>query len=423
MKLSVLQKGIIVLVVGGASYLLAVFAYLSPPVVALDVMHDLDLTQDSMGLMFAVTILGYALMQPVAGFCADYFGPRRCLLVATFLLGLGLLLFSYTQGLGVGIATRATVGLAAGLTLLPCLKLAGNWFSPKYFGLISSIIIAFSAIGYSLSGRPLVMLTSEFGWRATFSIIGVLGIIWTVVVFSLVQDKPKGLAVGQDVYYTNEGGQSPPSIWEAWSTILKIPSFWLLGFLYIGTDLIYCTISALWLGPYLIEAYGQPEALVGNMITLAAVSYFIGPPLLALWGGVWSYSKVILVVAFVNVGLISFFVISPDIPGVWVLYVLCFLAPIGAQVTGLILALGRNLAPERIGGSAMGLLNFFPLLGGAIMQQVVGKLLTVGEVGSTNYDVRGAYGLAFTPILIYMVLAIFLAIWQVKLENKSKLHA
>ena len=421
MKLSVLQKAIIVLVVGGVSYLLAVFSYLSPPVVALEVMNDLSLTPDGMGLMFSITILGYALMQPVAGFCADYFGPRRCLIVATFFLGLGLLLFSYTQGLGMGIATRAIVGMAAGLALLPCLKLAGNWFSPKYFGMVSSTIIAFSAIGNSLSGRPLVMMTSEFGWRTTFAIIGVLGIIWTVVVFSLVQDKPKGMAVGQEVYYKPEEHQTPPSIWQAGATILKIPSFWLLGFLYIGTDIIYCTISALWIGPYLMEVYGQSEVLVGNMITLAAISYFVGPPLLALWGGVWGYSKVILVVAFMNLALTLFFVISPDIPGVWVLYVLCFLAPVGAQLTGIILALGRNLVPGHIEGSAMGLLNFFPLIGGAIMQQVVGRLLVIGEVEAATHDAKGAYGLAFSPILIYVIITIFLAIWQMRLEGRPKL--
>ena len=422
MKPSVTHTAIVVLFVGTISYLMAVFSYLSPPVVALEIMKTLHLNPDSLSLMFAATMVAYGLVQPLSGFWADRFGPRWCLVLATAMLGLGSLLFSLSQGVVMGAFTRALVGVAAGVTLLPCMKLASNWFSPKYFGLASSAIIALSAAGNSMTGRPLAMAAESFGWRATFAGVGVIGLVWTILVFTIVRDRPKGPKCGQGEDEPLPPAPIPtPGFMLTAKTILKIPAFWLIGFLYVGTDMIYFSFNALWVGPYLMEVYGQPEIVVGNMISLAAISYFVGPPLLTLWGTFWSYSKVILMVTILNVGLAIFFVTSPEIPGVWVLYLLCFLSPVGAQLTAMILVLGRELVPEHIGGSAMGFLNLFPIIGGAVMQKLVGRLLTVApDQGEVITNVRELYGYAFTPVLMYLIFVVFLAFWLVRYQSKSK---
>ncbi len=405
---------IFVLLVAGMSYFLAVFAYISPPVVALEVMRDLSLDPDTTGLMFSATMLVYAIMQPISGFCSDRFGARACLVFATATLGIGFIFFSQAQGLFTGSLARAIIGLASGITLIPCLKLAGNWLGCQYFGLASSSVIALGALGISISGRPLAVLTADLGWRDSFLYIGIATLIWVLLILVVVRDNPKGLPLGQKEPTPQEEHSPPPPFLTVGRTILSMPSFWFFSFLYIGTDLIYCTISGLWLGPYLVEVYGLTKSVVGNMITMSAISYFVGPPLLALWAGRWSYPKVIFTVVVINAALALFFVLSPNVPGEWVLYLLCFFAPIGAQLTGLYLAMVRDLVPRSIGASAMGFLNGMPLLGGALMQQLVGLLLTVDENATTIPTFKELYGQAFFPIFAFTVLSVVLAFFLMR---------
>lgn len=412
-------KASLVVSVAAVCYMMGRFAYVSPPVVALDIMADMGLTPDSLSLMFAITLVAYGLIQPLSGFWADRFGPRRCLLIATLVLGLGSLLFSQIQGVGLGLASRAMVGLAAGVTLMPCLKLAGHWFSPRYFGLVSSVVLAISAVGTALTGRPLALAAETFGWRAAFIGVGVAGLLWTILIFFIVHNRPQGPLAGQR---PDDPPPPPPeapvSFRQTAAVILKIPAFWVLGFLYVGTDMLYCAFSSLWVGPYLIEVYGQSEQAAGNMISLAALGYFIGPPLLTLWGDAWGYAKVILAVALLNVLMAFILVLCPAMPGPWALYLLCFMTPMGAQLTAMILALGRSLTPPNIGGAAMGFINLFPIIGGAIMQKIIGRLLTVEPGQADLISAAERYSYAFRPMLAYIILTVVLAWWMVRYEKR-----
>ena len=188
------------LVIGTAIliYILASLQRLSPPVIALDIMRDLGLTPDNMSLMFAMSMVAYAIMQPVSGFCADRVGPRRCLLVSALLLGLGSILFSQAQGLVMGLGTRTLIGVAAGITILSCMKLAMHWFSPERFGLVNSLIIASAALANFAVGRPLAMGVEAIGWRGSFFWLGAAGLILALITFLIVHDRPPRADAGED---------------------------------------------------------------------------------------------------------------------------------------------------------------------------------------------------------------------------------
>ncbi len=406
--LSAQKRGIFVLLIGSTSYLLAMFQILSPPVIALEVKNDLGLAPDSLGMMFASTMLFYGLVQPFAGFCADRFGPKRCLLGSAVTMALGLILFSQAQGFALGIFSRMIIGLAAGVVFIPCMKLAESWFNPQHLGIISSAIVSFSALAWVLTGSPLAWATEAFGWRLSLMGVGIFSFLWAVALFFLVEDSPQKREV--------KTKENAPNFFTAIKESVKMPIFWILGFLYLGIDLIYCVFNSLWIGPYFMEAYGQTETAVGSMITLAAVSYFLGPTLLAIWGSVWGYFKVVLVVAVVNAILGTFLALSPEIPGVWVLYVLSFFSSVGGQITAVIMFMGQKLVPPNIGGTAMGILNLFPLVGAAAMQQIIGSLLTVDEK-STALP-RELYSTAFMPMYICILITVFLTYYMMKNFHK-----
>lgn len=414
-----------VLVVGTAViiYVLAVLQRLSPPVIALEIMGDLGLTLDDMSLMFAMTIIAYAVMQPISGFCADRFGPRRCLLTAALLLGVSSIVFSQSQGLVTGLGSRTIVGLAAGITIMACMKLAIHWFSPERFGLINSFIIASAALANFAVGRPLAVSVEILGWRSTFFWLGIIGLALALAVYFLIYDHPQ-----REKFKDQSPGASQPgeeiSFAQGLALIIRNPRFWLLGFLYGLTDMPYAVLTGLWIGPYLMEVHGQSEAAVGNMLSISAFGFLIGPPLWMLLADYWrSLSKVVFLAIAANFLLGIFLVIGPGGVSTPLLYFLVVVTPVGGQIAGIMLILAKDLAPAKLSASAMGLMNTFPFIFGAAMQKVVGDILTRTELVRPALSAGERYSQAFQPYLALMALGLFLALWQVRLERKGRAAA
>lgn len=407
---------VLIMIVAALVYVLAVIQRMSPPVIALEIMNDLGLNPDSMSLMFAATLVCYGVMQPVAGFWADRFGPRRCLLVAALVLGLTSFGFYAAKGMLLGLPSRALVGLAGGVVLIPCLKLAGNWFTPKQFGFISSCMVASAAVANFIVGRPLAVAVGAYGWRWCFAALGVVGLILAAMIFLMVQDRP---AVPRSFQPSPE--ETPPRAGFIQNTlaIVKLPEFWLLGIMYACTDMMYGTLTGLWAGPYLIEVYGLSEETVGNMLSVAAMGFLVGPPLWVLLAAAWnSYAKMIFCATIANVAIAWIFVRSPEFMGVPSLYLLCIIAPIGAQMANMVFILATRLVPGHMSASAMGLINIFAILPVAFMQKIIGGILARGEALEPALSARELYGQAFTPMLICMIISVPLALWQVRREKK-----
>jgi sugar phosphate permease len=134
-----------------------------------------------------------------------------------------------------------------------------------------------------------------------------------------------------------------------------------------------------------------------------------------------SYAKVLLLVAVLNVLVALLLVRGPDRLSQPALYALCFVAPVGAQVAGLVFVLARNLFPDDIAASAMGLINIFAIVPGALMQKIIGALLARGELLEPALSARELYSQAFMPLLGCVILGLPLALWQWRREKKSGL--
>lgn len=407
----------LIMIVAAMVYVLAVIQRMSPPVVALEIMNDLGLNPDSMSLMFAATLVCYGVMQPVAGFWADRFGPRRCLLVAALVLGLTSFGFYAARGMALGLPSRALVGLAGGVVLIPCLKLAANWFTPRQFGFISSCMVASAAVANFIVGRPLAAAVEAHGWRWCFAALGAAGLVLAVLIFLMVHDRPASAGGAPP-----PGDSAPPRAGFVANTlsIVRLPEFWLLGAMYACTDMMYGVLTGLWAGPYLMEVYGLSEAAVGNMLSVAAMGFLVGPPLWVLLAAAWrSYAKMLFCATLLNVAVAFVFVRSPEFMSLPALYLLCVIAPVGAQMANMVFILATKLVPDHMSASAMGLINIFAILPVAVMQKIIGGILARYEAAEPALSARELYAQAFTPMLICMIVSVPLAYWQVRREKRT----
>lgn len=406
-------RAIIVLIIAGLVYVIAALERISPPVVALDIRVALGLGPDDLGMMFSATFIAYALTQPIAGFGADRFGPKRCLTISAIMIGVASIMFAYSQSFWPAALARGLVGFSAGFAFVPAVRLAANWLPPRYLAMASTCILAASALSNFLAGSPLARTANIFGWRWAFLVLGLAAIALGVLVLLVVSDRP-----GKQVYENQEAADQAQSqevnFFTAAKMVLSHPMFWLMSMVYAGTDMLYDTYTGLWAGPYLMEAHALSSVDAGNMLSVASIGFLIGGPLLVLFGDRWgSYTKVLICLALGNAAITAFIIWGPADAAPWMLYLLCLVAPLGVHGTGLLFAIGRGFFPENVTGTVIGFLNLMPFMAGALMQNIIGRVLASVQTDpvTANLSAHYHYGQAFKPVLFWCILTVLAALW------------
>jgi len=154
-----------------------------------------DLALDPTGIQFgwimAAFTLGYALFQAPSGSLADKFGSRR---VITAIVTVWSILTAAT-GATFNYLSMLIVRFLFGAGEAGCFpalsKVAFFWFPVKERGIVQGINFSGSRIGAAAALPLAAGMIATLGWRHTFLIFGVIGIIFAIVWFLLFKDKPE----------------------------------------------------------------------------------------------------------------------------------------------------------------------------------------------------------------------------------------
>jgi ACS family glucarate transporter-like MFS transporter len=174
--------------------------------------EDLGITATMMGLILGVFAFGYALFQIPSGWIADHFGPRKALTIVvsvwscfTALTGAAvnavqMLVLRFLFGMGeAGAFPGATQaffrwlppkerGLAHGINF------SGSRLGAAFSFILMPILISGYAFSYDFFGlldKPFTWNFGGIGWRWTFVVNGIIGIIWAAVWLAWFKDNPE----------------------------------------------------------------------------------------------------------------------------------------------------------------------------------------------------------------------------------------
>src|SRR6185503_6141011 len=203
-----------------------------------------------------------------------------------------------------------------------------------------------------------------------------------LLIYVFVRDSPSerglpSLAEIDDLPQPPEASHSMPLV-QGILVVLREPNTWLLGsyaFLLFGTMTM---MQGLWAVPYLMDAYGQTQQQAANALTLWAIGLIIG---CTLWGYLadkvmGSRKRVVLAGAVVYALLWVLLVIRPvGLPDA-LLWVAMFWGGFFASTWIPSYAQLKDSVPPQVVATAMGILNLFFWLGGAVYQQVTGLIVS-----------------------------------------------
>jgi len=379
------------------------FYRVSNAVIAPNLIQDLGLNAETLGILGGAFFYSFALFQIPMGPMLDRIGSR--IIITSFSLtgALGAFLFAFAESFFVAFLGRVLIGIGMASILMGSFKVFIIRYPPEKFATLSGMIISIGTLGSILAASPLAYLTSTIGWRMTFILAGGINTILAFLAFWILGEEGRK----DDKPLSPASSEAEIGILQSMRLILKSLAFWQMGavaFFRYGT---FVGLQGLWLGPYLIDAHGYSPVQTGNLLTLLAIGTIVGGPIagrlsdrvfqsrkgVALWGLIFYALSL-----FPLVGVLK---IQSSFGYGLIFFTIGFFSSFGM----VIYFHAKELFPITISGTTMTLVNFFTMAGGAVFMPLLGKVIGAFPRVDHGYPAE-AYHIAFLICFLGMAASV-----------------
>jgi MFS family permease len=351
--------------------------------------------------------LEMGIFAPIVGFLVDRFRSRRLLLAGTIVIGLGLVLLSFTQSLTMFYVCFLFIALGAGgCTSVVTMTAVALWFKKNV-----GFALGFMASGFGAGGLivPLIVfLIDAVGWRMTLMILG--GGMWLLgIPLSLMVRDPiahtelelEGLAA--EAERTSHGGAGPRK--EAFLQMIKNRSFLYLN-MAEAVRMMAVTSVVIHLMPYL-GSIGMSRASAGAVAAAMPLVSIAGRFGFGWWGDRFD-KRVVMATTFLMMSAGSFALCYVGSTAVLMLFLLLFAPGFGGSMV-----LRGAMLQEYFGMTYYGKMIGI-ILGSASIGGIVGPTLA-----GWTFDTMGSYTLVWYGLCGITGSAIFLIMKMNKANTRK----
>jgi len=148
-----------------------------------------------LGWVFSSFLAGYALFQTPAGRLADRLGPRRVLAGGVVWWGVFTALTALVppnirNALFLFVCIRFLLGAGEAVVYPASNQFVANWIPARERGVANGWIFAGVGAGAGLSPPLITYVMLHYGWRSSFWLCAVIGLIAGLVWFLIARDRP-----------------------------------------------------------------------------------------------------------------------------------------------------------------------------------------------------------------------------------------
>jgi sugar phosphate permease len=359
-----------VFMVFSAVYFFVYFHRVSTSVIAPDLLDAFQTNATALGFMSSMYFYLYSLEQPLVGHLSDVLGARRIIGFWSLVAALGCLVFGMAPTIGWAAAGRALIGFGMGGVYVPAMKAFSQWFLKKDLGATTGCLIAVGNVGAMVATTPLASMASTWGWRGAFFVIGAMTLGLSLLALFFVRDpakEPEPSLPGHD----NISESSP-------FRVLSSSRFWIFAFIFFGVFGGSMTLQGLWATPFVMSVLhlSRHDASLLNMAI--PLGYALGAPFFGLLGDRVFRNRIDLILKLLAVLTGAWLALTFAGDKLGVGGMIAVFAVMGGVSGGLgtsLWATVLQITPQSMLGLVTGLLNPFPLLGGAVMQWWTGAVL------------------------------------------------
>jgi len=400
-----------------ALYILSMFYRASNAVIAPDLIRELGLDAETLGILGGAFFYSFALLQIPMGPMLDRIGPRRIVAFFSLIGGLGALLFASGGSFITVFLGRILIGAGMACMLMGAMKVFVLNFSSERFATLVGFYLSIGTVGNVLSGSPLAYLASSIGWRRTFFIAGGVTILLAFLVFWVLGGEKK-----KEGSVTSSSSEPAIGLLPSVRLVLGSLAFWQIGavaFFRYGT---FISLQGLWLGPYLMDAKGYSPVQAGNMLVFLAIGIIVGAPVGGRLSDRTFKSPKAVALGGLSVYLLGLFLllwVSKTLNPYWYGFLFFFMG-FSSALAMMIFTHAKELFPITISATVLAGVNFFSMVGGALLMTALGRVIQCFPRTNHTYPPE-AYHLAFLICFLGMAAAVIFYAFAPKSKQSSGL--
>jgi ACS family glucarate transporter-like MFS transporter len=149
-----------------------------------------------LGWVFSSFLIGYALFQTVGGWLADRLGPRRVLTAGVIWWGIftaltAALPLGVANALLLFVAIRFLFGAGEAVIFPASNQFVARWIPVHERGLANGLIFAGVGVGAGLTPPLITYIIVHHGWRSSFWVCALIGLVAGAVWFMAARDTPE----------------------------------------------------------------------------------------------------------------------------------------------------------------------------------------------------------------------------------------
>ena len=141
---------------------------------------DLGMDNSDYALILNIFMVAYAIGQSATGKMFDKIGTRLGFVVSITVWGIATILHSTARGLASFSIFRVLLGLGEAGNWPGAVKSNAEWFPIKERAMAQGIFNSGAALGSVVAPPLIAILWVAFGWKFTFVVVGVIGLIWII---------------------------------------------------------------------------------------------------------------------------------------------------------------------------------------------------------------------------------------------------
>ena len=249
---------------------------------------ELGMDEFDYARLVMVFMVGYAIGQALFGKIFDMIGTRIGFVLAIVIWSVSIMLHAVTRSFAALAAMRFTLAFGEAGNWPGATKSNAEWFPIRERALAQGIFNSGASLGAVISAPAIALLYLQFGWKATFVIIGLFGFLWLVpwlLVFKAPPDRHPWLSAEEREYILTGQREESASADEeqaapGWFEMLRFRQSWSVVASRFFLDPIWWLFVS-WLPIYLAATFGFDIRQIGFSAWVPYVGAMVG----ALFGG------------------------------------------------------------------------------------------------------------------------------------------
>jgi sugar phosphate permease len=245
---------------------------------------EFGFNKTEIALVFSAFAWAYAAGQVPGGWLADFFGPKRVLLVIVPFWSLMTAATAWASGATSLFVVRFAFGLGEAGAFPTASRAMQLWFPKSERGFVQGMTHCFSRLAIAITPLVAVVIMKAWGWRWIFYIFALLGIAWSLVFFYFYRNRPEdearvNAAELAHIRDTQNSEISPVATRlrsdVPWRAIFTSSNMWFIAAAY-GCFFYGAYFYVSWFPTYLLEFRHLSLNSVGYLASLPLISAMLG---------------------------------------------------------------------------------------------------------------------------------------------------